>query len=102
MSEYKFTIAKYVGPVAAGTTGVAGALTISGTAARSGTLTTRIVRIYATVDCFILFGNSSVAATVTTGNFIPGGVLCDLTYDGTNFSVITSGGTGTLYASEMT
>ncbi len=75
-------------------------ISISGTTARSAALTTGLIRIYSTVDCFIKFGDSTVTAT-TSDHFIAGGAIYDLNHKTTNFAAITSGGTGTIYASEL-
>jgi hypothetical protein len=75
-------------------------ISISGTTARSAAISTGLIRIYASTDCFIKFGDSSVTAT-TSDHFLLGGSVYDLSYSGTNFAAITSGSTGTIYASEL-
>jgi hypothetical protein len=75
-------------------------VSISGTTARSTTLSSGIARLQPTVDCFAVFGNSSVVAT-TSGHFLGAGKVYDIAYDGTNVAFITSGGTGSVYISEL-
>ena len=93
MALSNITVPKLYAPVAA--------LSISGTTARSAAISTGLIRVTPTTDCFILFGDGTVEATTSTGNFLQAGSVYDLSYAGTNFAVITSGGTGTVYASEL-
>lgn len=80
---------------------VLAAVSMSGTTARSAALTTGIVRLTPSADCFVKFGSSSVTAA-TTDHFLVGGMPYDFEYGtSTNVAVITSGGTGTLYISEL-
>ena len=61
-----------------------------------------MIRITTNADGYILFGDSSVTATATTGHYLQSNTVYDLHYDGaTNFSFITTGASGTLYASEL-
>lgn len=79
-------------------------IAFTGTSARQATAfaTDRIaVAIYATRDCFIKTGDSTVVAT-TGDHFIPAGFYTTLALKGhTHLAVISAGTNGTLYVSEL-
>jgi hypothetical protein len=83
-------------------------IAISATSARNTTgfnATTRVISIFATVDCFVEQGDESVIAT-TSRHLVPAGIYLDLDIGGGKTSenpylaVISSGPTGTLFISE--
>lgn len=92
MAKLNITVPELFAPVAT--------LAVSGTAARSAAITSGILRVQPAVDCFILFGNGTVTAT-TSSHYLAAGRIYDLAYSGTNCSIITSGGTGNVYLSEL-
>jgi hypothetical protein len=82
---------------------------ITAASARNSTAfnaSTRAITIYATVDCFVEFGSSTVTAT-NTRHFIPAATPRDLDLGGakqelsTHLAVIRSTVDGTLYISEL-
>ena len=68
----------------------------------------RVVTLFATTDCFIETGASSVAATTTTSHFLPASVPYDISLGAETdpsendkyVAVIQSASGGTLYISE--
>jgi hypothetical protein len=70
----------------------------SGSAASSTTFSTVVVRLYSTVDCFF-----SVTGTATTSSCpLPAGAVEFIRVNSSDVvSVITNGGTGTFYVTEM-
>ena len=75
------------------------AVTVSGTAASSSSITSRVVRMVATTDCFY---NVQTTATTTNAAFLPANVVEFVhTYDGDTISFITNGTSGTVYVTEM-
>jgi hypothetical protein len=81
---------------------------IAVTSARNSTAfdpSTRVVSLFATVNCYIEQGDSSVTAT-TSRHFLPAGMYIDLDIGGTRtahnpyVAVIRASSDGTLYISE--
>lgn len=61
----------------------------------------KIIRIYATVDCFYKLGSSTVVAT-TVEHFLPAKTIEYLAVgNNTRIAAIVASGTGTIYTSEM-
>jgi hypothetical protein len=73
-------------------------VTISGTAASSSAVATRITRVVSTVDCFY-----SVTGTATTASTLLPAFAVEFvhTYEGDVFSIITSGAGGTFNITQM-
>ena len=76
------------------------AVSLSGSTNRSGALSSGVVRLQPTVDCYVKFGNSTVTAA-TTDHFLFGGGCYDFHYSDSYIAAITSGATGTLNISEL-
>lgn len=80
-------------------------IAIGASSARNATaLVSKVISVYATVDCFVEFGDVTVSATATT-HFIPAGAYIDLDTDNgvsraTHIAVIHPTNSGTLYVSE--
>jgi len=74
------------------------AFAVSGSASSSSALSTNVVRLYSTVDCFF-----EVTGTATTSSTpLPAGAVEFVRVEDTDvLSVITGGGTGTFYVTEM-
>lgn len=66
---------------------------------------TRIVTVFATVNCFFELGNDTVTAT-TSRHFLPAGIMIDIDLGGKDIdsymAVIRSATDGSLYISERT
>ena len=74
------------------------AVSISGTAASSNAVNTRVVRLVSTVDVhFSLTGTATTSSCLLPANAIE----FVHTYEGDTFSFITSGGSGTVHVTEM-
>ena len=74
------------------------AVSISGTAASSNAVNTRVVRLVSTVDVhFSLTGTATTSSPLLPANAIE----FVHTYDGDTISFITSGGSGTVHVTEM-
>jgi hypothetical protein len=74
------------------------AISISGTAASSNAVNTRVVRLVSTVDVhFSLTGTATTSSPLLPANAIE----FVHTYDGDTISFITSGGSGTVHVTEM-
>jgi len=57
-------------------TGASQKIAVTGTAALSAAITTGIVRLFSTKDCWIVFGNNPVAvANDGDSFFLPGGII---------------------------
>jgi hypothetical protein len=68
-------------------------VSVSGTAAASSAVTSRICRLVATTDIFY----SLIGTATTASTYLPAGVVEFVhTYDGDTISAITSGATGSL------
>lgn len=85
--------------------GVTQSVTYSATAARTSTgvgAQTRHVAIYASTDCYYLFGGASVVATPVNGTFLPAGQQHFVKIRSGQFvSAIQDSATGTLKVSEL-
>ena len=74
------------------------AVSISGTAASSSAVNTRVVRLVSTVDVhFTLTGTATTSSCLLPANAIE----FVHTYDGDTISFITGGDTGTVHVTEM-
>lgn len=84
------------------TVGNTDVVSYSGTVAGQALSANKMYRVVADGDVFISFGSSNDATT--SAAFLPSGVVEYFGTDDTNttISVISSGGTGSLYVTEMT